>query len=297
MLSIVCNHSKSLSQVFLFSATESSPSHQLICEECYSRHRDDWQSQKLSSVSFPSYEPCVLCAGSSGSVTTRLDEEFECFICSSCFADHQKATNAIMMRRDNGHIPEFEEPSTIIEGKLYLGPHQSSVSKEFFEKKKISTIVVCCSHLPLYHDDTHEDYNDRSKVYINETQSTLTVLPPLPPVISTTSSVPGWCSSTPLSSSNLHYYRIPLNDAVTETLLPEILQAVYDIIYEETEVHERAVLIHCHQGVSRSATITIAYLMKRFNWNYEEAYEYVKERRPCIYPNKGFIRQLKEKWE
>jgi hypothetical protein len=236
-----------------------------------------------------------MCA--SGSITTRFDDEFECFICSSCAADHQNATNTIMLGREDGHVSSFEEPSTILVGKLYLGPHQSAVSKEFFDQKKIETVIVCCSHLPLYYA-TSKISGDSSKTSEEDSVANSTVDPHIPDVLSAEFSPPpsSVISSAP-SSSSLRYYRIPLNDTVTEILLPEILQTIYDIIYKETEVYGRAVLIHCHQGVSRSATITIAYLMKRLSWNYEQAYAYVKERRPCIYPNKGFVKQLKEKWK
>jgi len=55
----------------------------------------------------------------------------------------------------------------------------------------------------------------------------------------------------------------------------------------------KKVLVHCHAGVSRSATIVIAYLMKKFNMNFEDAMKKCKEGRNCINPNKGFRLALK----
>jgi dual specificity MAP kinase phosphatase len=52
------------------------------------------------------------------------------------------------------------------------------------------------------------------------------------------------------------------------------------------------VLIHCYAGVSRSATITIAYLMQELGMPYSEAMKYVKSKRYFINPNDGFRRQL-----
>lgn len=52
------------------------------------------------------------------------------------------------------------------------------------------------------------------------------------------------------------------------------------------------ILIHCSYGVSRSASIVIAYLISKRGKNYEEAYNYVKERRSIIEPNEGFKEQL-----
>ena len=52
-------------------------------------------------------------------------------------------------------------------------------------------------------------------------------------------------------------------------------------------------LVHCHQGISRSATIVIAYLMNTYRTDFNTAFQKLKSVRHVIKPNKGFIRQLK----
>lgn len=56
---------------------------------------------------------------------------------------------------------------------------------------------------------------------------------------------------------------------------------------------KKTVMVHCKAGMSRSAALVIAYLMLENKWHYEEAYDYVKKRRPIIAPNAGFITHLK----
>ncbi|MGJ3502399.1 dual specificity protein phosphatase family protein, partial [Piscirickettsia salmonis] len=52
------------------------------------------------------------------------------------------------------------------------------------------------------------------------------------------------------------------------------------------------IFIHCHQGISRSATALIAFVMEKSKCSLEDAIEKVKEHRKCINPNLGFIAQL-----
>jgi hypothetical protein len=54
------------------------------------------------------------------------------------------------------------------------------------------------------------------------------------------------------------------------------------------------VLVHCMHGRSRSATIILAYLMKKEGWTLREAYVHVKLRRPIVGPDKYLKHQLIE---
>jgi protein-tyrosine phosphatase len=54
------------------------------------------------------------------------------------------------------------------------------------------------------------------------------------------------------------------------------------------------VLVHCNQGVSRSASIVIAYLMYKDKVSYSQAYMIAAGARPSIKPNYGFEQQLQK---
>ncbi|KAF1389360.1 hypothetical protein PFLUV_G00072620 [Perca fluviatilis] len=52
------------------------------------------------------------------------------------------------------------------------------------------------------------------------------------------------------------------------------------------------VLVHCQAGISRSATICLAYLMHTQRVKLDEAFDFVKQRRQVISPNLAFMGQL-----
>lgn len=52
------------------------------------------------------------------------------------------------------------------------------------------------------------------------------------------------------------------------------------------------VLVHCQAGISRSATICLAYLMHTQRVRLDEAFDFVKQRRHVISPNLAFMGQL-----
>ncbi|KAJ2900079.1 hypothetical protein GGI21_001637 [Coemansia aciculifera] len=57
---------------------------------------------------------------------------------------------------------------------------------------------------------------------------------------------------------------------------------------------QQGVLVHCQLGVSRSASLVIAYVMRTMGLGFTPAYEYVRLRAPCISPNLSLIAQLSE---
>ena len=63
---------------------------------------------------------------------------------------------------------------------------------------------------------------------------------------------------------------------------------------DEARLVGKAVLVHCLAGISRSVTVTTAYLMEHEHLSLNDAYDLVKRRKSDISPNFSFMGQLLE---
>lgn len=61
---------------------------------------------------------------------------------------------------------------------------------------------------------------------------------------------------------------------------------------DEARSKQCGILVHCLAGISRSVTVTVAYLMQRLNLSLNDAYDFVKRKKSNISPNFNFMGQL-----
>lgn len=61
---------------------------------------------------------------------------------------------------------------------------------------------------------------------------------------------------------------------------------------DNMEKQNKTCIVHCHAGINRSATIVLAYFVKKSGINLFDAYEYLSLMRPGIIYNIGFRKQL-----
>ena len=157
-------------------------------------------------------------------------------------------------------------PNQIINDKLYLGDKNGALSEKVLKDLKITHIINCTPKPP----DHIEKFTSRGyiKNYFEDNEE-----------------------------MNIKYMRVAIDDSFLQDIKTHFENAIHFInaaLSENEGMNDNRVYIHCFAGISRSSTITIAYLMNTRKMGYDEAYQFVKERREVVKPNEGFAEQLRK---
>lgn len=144
---------------------------------------------------------------------------------------------------------------------------------------------------------THSEDSTALKKY--NIQYVLNVTPDLPNVFE--------------STCGMRYLQIPITDHWTQDLSVHFPNAInfigksndcklivsnlyanlfIPIILDEARSNGASVLVHCLAGVSRSVTVTLAYLMHARSLCLNDAFALVRSRKPDVAPNFHFMEQL-----
>ena len=75
---------------------------------------------------------------------------------------------------------------------------------------------------------------------------------------------------------------IDLEDTTDSSILKHFDDALEFI---EKNLQDKNVLVHCHMGISRSASLVLAFLMKNFDMSLDQAYNHTVGIRAIIEPN------------
>lgn len=89
---------------------------------------------------------------------------------------------------------------------------------------------------------------------------------------------------------HFRYKQIPISDHWSQNLSQFFPEAISFI--DEARTKQCGILVHCLAGISRSVTVTVAYLMQRLNLSLDDAYDFVKRKKSNISPNFNFMGQL-----
>jgi protein-tyrosine phosphatase len=120
-------------------------------------------------------------------------------------------------------------------------------------------------------------------------------IPPPRHACATTSVVVASASSTPSSIDDGHHTRFQCLHVRAEDDVDQNLVHYFPICFhfiDQALESGGAVLVHCLVGVSRSATIVCAYLMKRKQLDFADAIEHLQSKRSIASPNPSFVQQL-----
>ncbi|XP_034240015.1 dual specificity protein phosphatase Mpk3 [Thrips palmi] len=134
-------------------------------------------------------------------------------------------------------------------------------------------LVEILPHLFLGNAANSEDSEALSR---NHIQYILNVTPDLPNVFE--------------ESGSIRYMQIPIADHWSQNLAKFFPKAIEFI--DEARSNQKGVLVHCLAGVSRSVTITVAYLMYKMSLSLNDAFNLVRSRKSNIAPNFHFMEQL-----
>uniref|UniRef100_A0A5S6QW09 protein-tyrosine-phosphatase n=1 Tax=Trichuris muris TaxID=70415 RepID=A0A5S6QW09_TRIMR len=89
---------------------------------------------------------------------------------------------------------------------------------------------------------------------------------------------------------DIHYHFVRMEDDPNWDLLSTLDEC---LTFIESSISEgNCILVHCFLGISRSAAVVTAYIMRRYKVDTDEALRRIRKCRPIVCPNDGFIRQL-----
>ena len=103
-------------------------------------------------------------------------------------------------------------------------------------------------------------------------------------IINTTVDIPNYFED------DFEYLRISVNDSFTENISDHFLSVICFIkkVFNDNGI----VLIHCHEGISRSVSFAIAFIIYQDKITYDDAFNIIVKNRPIADPNINFIGQL-----
>lgn len=101
----------------------------------------------------------------------------------------------------------------------------------------------------------------------------------------------GWRPRLDPPSTIPHYF-YPLEDVPGANIGDAVTRAA--IVINEAKARDGGakILVHCQMGISRSAAVVAAYLMREEKMRLAEALQLIQRTRPEARPNRGFISQL-----
>lgn len=166
---------------------------------------------------------------------------------------------------------------------LYLGSEQNTLNMDQLRELNIQSILNVAAEVSHPYQDMFQSIQSIIPSPTLSKSST----------ISSTSTIHTNYSSDSLlhHPSDIIYHKLNWEHN-QENLVLELEKAI-DIIDRSRSVNQN-ILVHCQCGVSRSATVIIAYIIKTLKLPMQDAYNHVKNLSPAVNPNLSLLFQLRE---
>jgi protein-tyrosine phosphatase len=85
------------------------------------------------------------------------------------------------------------------------------------------------------------------------------------------------------------YKHLPMDDSEKESL-----NRIYAQFAAALDSSKGRTYVHCHAGMNRSVSMSIAYILRKYNVQIEDVVGFAARHRPCILTNPHFNKQLLE---
>ncbi|KZT25269.1 phosphatases II [Neolentinus lepideus HHB14362 ss-1] len=109
-------------------------------------------------------------------------------------------------------------------------------------------------------------------------------------VLSVMETAPSW--SEDVEAALVEHMHVKIADRPDADIL-QWLDGTTEFIKNALESNKKnKVLVHCFQGISRSATVVCAYLIATLGMSHTKSISFVKGKRGIVSPNAGFVKQL-----
>jgi protein-tyrosine phosphatase len=225
-------------------------------------------------------------------------------------SDHVTRLNTVtypsLLHRGLSHINKLLEPPTEIIDGLFIGSANNASNLNTLREYNIGAIINVTQEIPNYYENNSNSVCDNSDIHTLYGQldnvgysSEFLSDHKLDNIVDNTidNTVDNLNNNkNNKSNDSFVYMRIPAKDINSQSMKQYFTPVCEFIDKYRLEHPEKAILIHCYVGASRSATMMIAYLMKDRDMTFNETLDLVIDKRPFVNLNQTFAEELL-RWE